>query len=88
MSFEKKGGSVSPVSLSTVTRESQTAHLRFGIQRDDVIVLMDQTARVADVDRGLLLVTGHDPDLDPGLPQGLDRFRDPLLQSARTVTPD
>lgn len=56
-------------------------HLGVGVQRNDLLLGVEQLAGVRDVDGRLLLVTRQHPDLQAGIPQGRDGLGNAVLQT-------
>lgn len=56
-------------------------HLGVGVQRNDLLLGVEQLAGVRDVDGRLLLVARQHPDLQAGIPQGRDGLGNAVLQT-------
>jgi len=58
----------------------EAAHMRISIQRQDLLVRVQQLAGICDVDCSFLFVTRQHPNLQAGFPQRSNSFRNAILQ--------
>lgn len=55
-------------------------HLGISVQSQDLLLRVQQLASICNIDSRLLFVACQHPDLQAGLTQGSDGFRDTILE--------